>query len=194
MRAWINHALTGVHRLLDIGNGGVFAYDTTIVPHIVALDLFLGDLPPAWTYPANVTLKTGSALSIPEPPESFDGILMVMLLHHIIGGTVGESLLNVGRALREAYRVLRPGGRLIVVESCVPRWFYAFERLAFPLASRLVARLLTHPMTLQYPMPLLVEELGKHFAAVEVALIPKGRWVLQYGWRRTRSPSSSRRP
>jgi SAM-dependent methyltransferase len=183
IRTAINDALRGVQRLLDIGNGGVFDYDTTIVPSIVALDLFFEEPPAAFACPPNVTLKTGSALAIPEPSDSFDGVLMVMLIHHLVGPTVDDSLGNVEGACREAFRVLRPGGKLIVVESCVPSWFYAFERLVFPLASRFIGRFLPHPMTLQYPTPVIAEVLEKHGRAIEVLPIPKGRWVFQYGYK-----------
>jgi hypothetical protein len=37
--------LKGIQRLLDIGNGGVFDYDTTLVQEIIGLDLFLDNLP-----------------------------------------------------------------------------------------------------------------------------------------------------
>src|SRR6266571_5707760 len=89
MRASVNQALQGMDHLLDIGNGGVFDYNTNIVRSIVALDLFLDGLPPD-TFPANVTLKTGSALAIPEPDASFDGVLLAMLIHHLVGKTVSE--------------------------------------------------------------------------------------------------------
>ena len=44
---FISNKVSGVKELLDVGNGGVFAYDTQNVGEITALDLFLGDLPPA---------------------------------------------------------------------------------------------------------------------------------------------------
>ena len=53
IRTAINDALRGVQRLLDIGNGGVFDYDTTIVPSIMALDLFFEEPPAAFACPGN---------------------------------------------------------------------------------------------------------------------------------------------
>ena len=101
-----------------------------------------------------VTLKGGRALAIPEADHSFDGVLMVMLMHHLIGKTNGESLDNTRGALREGFRVLKPEGKLIRVESCVARWFYRFEKV-FSIATVLINSLVSHPVTLQYPAPLL---------------------------------------
>ena len=182
IRTSIEEAISGTESLLDVGNGGVFDYDTSLARKIVALDLFLEELPQDYTRPANATLKNGSALDIPEPSESFDAVLMVMLLHHLVGNTTRESVQNVRRALVEAYRVLRPGGKLVVIESCVSKSFFAFERLVFPLAAPLIHAAMQHPATLQYPASflqnLITEETGQ---ILEVTKIPLGRWVLQFG-------------
>ncbi len=179
----LNSALRGINRLLDIGNGGIFDYDISIVPSIVALDLFFDDLPTSFSCPANVTLTTGSALSIPEPDESFDGVLVAMLIHHLVGTTVKESVANVRHALREAFRVLQPGGRLIILESCVPQWFYWLEGAVFPIAAPFINAILAHPATLQYPASLLGRMIAQYTTSFEVCRIPKGRYVLQFGYK-----------
>lgn len=184
IRSSVNDAIAGMGSLLDIGNGGVFDYDTKLVDRIVALDLFLDALPEDFQCPANVSLKTGSALDIHEPDASYDGVLIVMLLHHLVGRTVSESLLNVRRAVVEAYRVLKPGGRFVIVESCVGRWFFTFEKLVFPIAAPVINAILDHPATLQQQPSvierLLAEETGQ---ATEVTKIDLGKWVLQFGWK-----------
>lgn len=151
MRTYINHAIQGIDKLLDIGNGGVFDYDTTLVNHIMGLDLFLDKLSPT-KYPSNVSLKQGSALAIPENNSIFDGVLMVMLIHHLTGDSVKSCIKNVEIAINEAYRVLKPGGKMIIVESCVPNWFYQFEKYVFPLVAKFINKVTDHPATLQYPI------------------------------------------
>ncbi|HEX4231396.1 MAG TPA: class I SAM-dependent methyltransferase [Bryobacteraceae bacterium] len=178
--ASINAELNGVHHLLDVGNGGTFDYDVSLLPELAAVDLFLEDLPPG-SFPTNVVPKNGSALALPFAGASFDGVIMVMLIHHLIGNSVSECWENVTRAVDEAFRVLKPGGKLIVMESCVPQWFYGFEKLVFPLAAKLIGRLSSHPATLQFPPAMIADLLRKHAANVDVLRIPKGRWVLQYG-------------
>jgi len=183
IRASVNQALQGINQLLDIGNGGVFDYETSLVRTIVALDLFFDHLPASFSRPANVTLRTGSALNIPEQDDTFDGVLIVMLIHHLVGRTVKESIRNVDQAVREAFRVLRPGGRLIILESCVPRWFYLFENAVFPFAAAVINAILPHPATLQYPASLIRSILRRHSPSVEVLRIPKGRYILQFGYK-----------
>ena len=180
IRARVNESLDGVDRLLDIGNGGVFDYDVSLAAEVIALDLFLHEIERR-AVPRHVRFVTGSALMLPIPDDTFDAVVVCMLLHHLVGRTVGESIQNVRQALAEAMRVLRPGGRLVLIESCVPSWFYAFERGVFGLASRVINLVTTHPVTLQFPAETIASELHQVAARVEITCIPKGRWVLQYG-------------
>lgn len=181
IRSYINKSIVGINHLLDIGNGGVFDYDVELVPTIIGLDLFLDKLPESFICPDNVTMKMGSALDIPESKESFDGVIMVMLIHHLIGQTVAASINNVEKSIEEAHRVLKPGGKMIIAESCVPSWFYQFEKLVFPLAARFIDKIFNHPATIQYPASMLKKMLEKKFNKVEVINIPLGRWVMIYG-------------
>ena len=41
----VEREVCGVERLLDVGNGGFFNYDTNLVGHATAVDLFLPDGP-----------------------------------------------------------------------------------------------------------------------------------------------------
>jgi SAM-dependent methyltransferase len=180
----ISDRVAGVGHLIDIGNGGVFVYDTAGVEAITAIDLFFDRLPPdiiARYFPNNARAKQGSALALPEPDCSGDMVLMVMLLHHLSGNDWHESWSNAQAALAEGLRVLRPGGRLLIVESCVPNWFFQFEKPAFRLLSRVTRTVLSHPITIQFPVGMIAEELAKSCADVSVYKIPKGRFILQFG-------------
>lgn len=183
---FVSRKVRGTNRMLDVGNGGVFAYDTAGVGEITALDLFLDALPEdvvARYFPANARAKQGSALAIPESDDEFDAVLMVMLLHHLTGRDWQTSWQNACTAIAEAVRVLRPGGRLVIVESCVPAWFFAFERPAFWMLTRTVGTVFSHPITIQFPPDMIRDEIARHCADVKVERVPKGRSILQFGFK-----------
>jgi SAM-dependent methyltransferase len=99
------------------------------------------------------TSRYGDAPRLDEPDAGYDGVLLVMVLHHLVSGDVDGSVDNIRQAIREARRVLEPGARLILVESCVSRRAYAVERRLFGALRAVVStRLMRHPPTLQQPL------------------------------------------
>jgi SAM-dependent methyltransferase len=60
---------------------------------------------------ANLVFQTGAAESLPFPAEGFDGVVCRLAAHHF---------LSVPKFVAEAYRVLRPGGRLLAADSAEP--------------------------------------------------------------------------
>ena len=58
--------------------------------------------------------REGSAVAVPLPDRSFDRVVASLVLHHL---TTAQKR----AALTEAYRVLRPGGRLHVADWGAPR-------------------------------------------------------------------------
>jgi len=184
IREALTREVAGTELLLDVGNGGVFEYDTTRVGRIVAVDLFLDRLP-ASHFPSNVTARQGNALDLEEPDDTYEMVLEALLYHHLVGQRPDDSLVNIRRAISEAERVLQPGGRLVIAESCVPRWFYGFERLMFrPLSAVAGTRLLGgHPAVLQLPFPLLQRLVGGRLEIERAYRVPMGRWLTQFGVR-----------
>jgi SAM-dependent methyltransferase len=184
IREAITREVSGADRLLDVGNGGVFEYDTDRVREIVAVDLFL-DQVPAEHFPPNVTPRRGDALSLDEPDAAYDMVLEALLYHHLVGTRASDSIVNVRRAIAEAERVLQPGGQLVIAESCVPPWFYRVERMMFrPLTLLARTRLLGgHPAVLQLPFDLLTGLVSERLEVERAYRIPIGRWITQFGRR-----------
>lgn len=55
----------------------------------------------------NVTLRTGAIEALPIEDSSLDAAVLILVLHHVT---------DPGQGLREVARVLKPGGRLLVVD------------------------------------------------------------------------------
>ncbi|MFG1478518.1 metalloregulator ArsR/SmtB family transcription factor [Xanthobacter sp. V4C-4] len=109
-------ALAGapIRALLDLGTGTgrmleVFAGD---IERGLGLDLSPEMLAVARTHLERAgirhcLLRQGDAYAVPAPRDSFDAVIVHQVLHYLD---------DAGRALGEAARVLRPGGRLLVVD------------------------------------------------------------------------------
>jgi hypothetical protein len=174
--------LAGIRKLLDVGNGGVFDYDTSLIPEIVGLDLFLDALPKDVVIPSNIRMRQGSALAIPNDLRDFDAVLMVMLIHHLVGKTVAICQENVQKSFDEAHKVIGSKGKLIVMDSCVPHWFFLCQRLAFGPAAWVISKTMKHPPVLQHTAQSVIKMMRQSgFNRVQSIVIPKGRFILQFG-------------
>jgi SAM-dependent methyltransferase len=184
IREAVSREVAGTALLLDVGNGGVFEYDTSLVDSIVAVDLFLDKLP-ASHFPENVAPRRGDALALAEQDGAYEAVLEAFLYHHLVGRTPADLTANARTAIAEASRVLKPGGRLIVAESVVPGWFYGIERALFrPLALAARTPLLGgHPATLQLTTERLHGLIAERFTIERDYAIPTGRWLTQFGRR-----------
>jgi len=139
MRDIVRPAVAGKD-VLDIGNGGVFAYDVGQAASVTAVDISPAMLDTI-TDPAvrKVVADARDLLGIAD--ESADAALFSFTIHHITGDTVAESVASLRRALASAARALRPGGTLFVAEPVVrSAAMWAVERACFPLVRWLLAR------------------------------------------------------
>ncbi|GAA0838409.1 hypothetical protein GCM10009525_48240 [Streptosporangium amethystogenes subsp. fukuiense] len=83
-----------------------------------------------------ITWQYADANELPFGDDSFDAVTHGYLLRNV------ES---VERVLEEQYRVLKPGGRVVILETCPPRGLLRYPvelgiRIVIPLLGRLVAR------------------------------------------------------
>lgn len=135
-RDLINRArLEPGHRVLDLGCGTVTLTILAKQMHpdveIIGLDgdpkvLAMGRAKAAKAG-VELRLDQGMAFQLPYPDESFDRVISSLVFHHL-------SRKNKRRTLQETYRVLKPGGALLVVDFGKPQG--ALGRWLAPLMAR----------------------------------------------------------
>ena len=178
----ITQHVKGTNKLLDIGHGGSFDYDTDKVNQITGLDL--DQMIDTKYLSKNIKLKIGSALKVPNDLINFDAVLLVMLIHHLIGEDVKENLENLEQCISESKKTLLNKGKIIIVESCVPKWFYYIEKLLFIPSSYLINKLLKHPPAFQYTSEIIFKVLEKNgFKDIKYEKVKQGKFILQYGFK-----------
>jgi ubiquinone/menaquinone biosynthesis C-methylase UbiE len=105
-------------RVLDVATGTGFTAlaFAAHVKEVIGLDVSEGMLAQARANArteglGNVTFEKGAAESIPFPEASFDKVTCRVAPHHF---------LSVERFCAETYRVLKPGGQLLIADTGVP--------------------------------------------------------------------------
>jgi len=168
--------LVADQRVLDIGSGGVFPYDTALPREIIALDISPNMLE-AIDDP-NVVTRVGDARNLEGIEDgSIDVMLFILSIHHINGDSAEKSFATLDSILASARSALRPGGHLVVVEPVLPRRWFRLQSLAFPLTRALLARLGV-PMIFFYSLEFLNERLARHFA-MDVSAIQTEQIVVE---------------
>jgi len=92
----------------------------------------------------SIQLESGSAESLPFEDNSFDGTTTAFGV---------RNFSDVGQSLREMYRVLKPGGRCVILEFSLPQnaIFNALYRFYFEVLLPRVGRLISkHPSAYTY--------------------------------------------
>ncbi|MEX2382808.1 MAG: class I SAM-dependent methyltransferase [Opitutales bacterium] len=151
LRALRKAGLTPDMRVLDVacGTGGVLEQAAKIVSldQVIGLDPSSGMLEVARRKFPAATFWEGSAESIPCEAETFDFLVMGYALRHV--KTLDE-------AFQEYYRVLKPGGKVLILEISRPRsrLGYLFARLYLrhfiPLLALLLCRNREAPKMMRY--------------------------------------------
>jgi len=178
VRKIVEREVRGVDRLLDIGNGGFFNFDTALAREVTAVDLFLKDGPGPT---ANSSFREGSFLELPFADGSFDCVMQQNVLHHVTGRTVADNHKHLRQCVSEMYRCLAPGGKAVVVESTVGGLFNVVENLLYRPLTWIKRG--GHPVTYQFTADQIVSAARDcGFEIEELAFIPLGSHVIQMGY------------
>ena len=120
-------------RIVDVGTGTghTAAYLARWSDHVTGVDPepdMLGAARHAYGDLPGLAFAHGAGEALPFPDNAFDGAVARHTLHHHV---------DVEATLREVHRVLRPGGRLVLVDETAPdpehaAWLERLERLRDP--------------------------------------------------------------
>jgi len=101
------------HYLLDVGGGTgrVSSIFQKLTPHVIIIDAAFYMLKEALK--KGITAVNAEAEGLPFCANSFDRIVMIDALHHVA---------NQERTLEEMWRLLKPGGKLIIEEPDIRHW------------------------------------------------------------------------
>jgi ubiquinone/menaquinone biosynthesis C-methylase UbiE len=168
--------------ILDVGNGGIFNYDTSAAKKIIALDLSPNLLKNA-VQAENIEYVEGNIINLNFKEPEFDQIVMDMLVHHLADKSFRITRENVLKSFKNSHRVLKNGGELIIMESCLPKFFEAAEKMFFPL-FRLATSLLKHPVVFQWNWFSIVKMLKESgFKNVTLNEVRLGKWIIHLGFK-----------
>ena len=147
IREELDKNLQGV--VLDIGNGGVFNYNTKKLKKIIAVDLVFKSLK-GLKDTNKIRYIAGDARNLKKiKKNSCNSVVMQFLLHHITDADIKKTYKGIEKSLKESQRVLKKKGELLIIEMVVGPFFEKLENAFYNLNSFLFS-LINKPMITFY--------------------------------------------
>jgi ubiquinone/menaquinone biosynthesis C-methylase UbiE len=185
----IEPRLAGI--VIDVGSGGDTRHRNPAITTLVSVDNVLEFLQHAKD-PAPLN-AAGDVRALPFKKESVDRIVIQFVVHHLTDDNMAGTLRNVRAAVAESARILKPGGRIFIVDSMTWRPLDALQRALYPMFRALLRRF-GRPMVYILSAPSLVRICAEFGLAAEhpvtvdwgamadlsQALFPKLRFPLRY--------------
>lgn len=124
--------------VLDIGSGGVelFQTDGKYVFYDVSRVLLNCHKKGNRNYQA-----CGESSTLPFKNDSFDTVVFHFSIHHFAQNTFGSTLKYVSAALKEATRICRPGGNMLVAENTMVEGLEFVQALGYPVMNGMLGML-----------------------------------------------------
>ena len=102
--------------VLDIGNGGYFAYDLNLPSSITAVDISREMLKKITNQKVKKVVGDARTLTAIEN-DSVDVVLLLFCIHHVTGKNEKEAIRSMNEIVNAARLKLKKRGRLIVAEA-----------------------------------------------------------------------------
>ncbi len=169
--------------VLDLGNGGVINYDYRRLERLDCADIVVNRaMEEKCAGDQRIRFFQADATDLADVvSESYDAVILQTVIHHLAGPTYRKTIQRVRSAIGECRRVLRTGGKLLVVESTVAPWFHAVERAVFP-AMELFFRLCRFGYVYQFSpdslRKLLEETEGMKLLCTEAVDVGPNIWIM----------------
>lgn len=172
--------------VLDIGSGGIIHFRLDNVSSLTLVDIapnlleapriVEGDTLVPVSFD-RITTKESDALFLPFDDETFDTVTLFYVCHHLSVLTVELSRERAIVALREAGRVLKKNGVLLVCEANATLLSKPVQYLLFGILYRLFARY-GKPLPYFFSRRRLVRLLhAAEFSVISITPLRWGRWV-----------------
>lgn len=120
---------------IDVGCGPGTPYKKPEDTFLIGLDYSL----PSIAANSSADLKVcASATSLPLADSSVDMVLAVYAIHHMTGRSTKETEKNVSSVLSEFSRVVRPGGKILIIEMSPVEPFGLLQDLFWNISKKLL--------------------------------------------------------
>lgn len=131
----LNANLHAGETVLDIGNGGLINYDYKRLEHLDCADIVVSERAvEKYKAEPNIRFFYADILKLDNvADESYDVVIIQAVIHHLAGKTWNETYARVSGAIEACARLLKPGGKIMIIESTVAPWFERMERALYPL-------------------------------------------------------------
>ena len=146
-------------KVLDIGSGGRIDYSLDNINRLVSLDISPKSLRKVYTN-NKVEFIISDARKLNMENNSFDRVVLLHVIHHLAGDDLASTYNNIKACFKESYRVLRKGGRILIVDAFLNKMAYNIEKALFGLLFS-VLRMCGKPMVYYFSLSDIVNILNK---------------------------------
>lgn len=147
--------------VLDIGNGGRFAYNTNLPTQVIAMDIASTMLEHIQE-PHIIKIISDARDMQGIENESVDVIIFLLVLHHINGDNVKESIKTLDNVILSSQHKLRPGGHLIITEGLLSPFLFKIQCIFFPFVRFIIEKLGVSPIFF-FSLPLMQKVISSNF-------------------------------